>query len=110
MLTRIWMTEFDVERRDELQSFAVEVSAPMFRRLDGCLGHIYAVQGSTWVTQTFWTSEDDIATAESSALYKDGVGQILAAGFGDHQTITVFEVTDYAPPDAGQRGMTDSIT
>jgi hypothetical protein len=38
-----------------LQSFAVEVSAPMFRRLDGCLGHIYAVEGSTRITQTFWT-------------------------------------------------------
>jgi hypothetical protein len=53
MLLRLWGTEFDPERLDELKRFANEVSAPMFRELPGCLGSIFAVDGSTWITQTF---------------------------------------------------------
>jgi hypothetical protein len=99
VVTRIWTTEFDVARRDELQRFADEISAPMFRQLPGCLGYLYAVTGSTWITQTFWESEQDIVTAEMSDLYKDVVGKILAAGFlGDRQAAEVFEITSFAPP------------
>ena len=106
MLTRLWITEFDVDRRDELERFAFEVSAPMFRGLRGCLGYIYAVEGSTWITQTFWATENDIVRAESSALYRDVVSRILEAGFlaGD-QTTTVLQVAEYAPPVAGQQSV-----
>ncbi len=103
VLTRLWVTDFDVERRDELESFAIEVSAPMFRTLSGCLGYIYAVEGSTWITQTFWASENDIVVAESSALYRDVVARILAAGFLiGNQTTMVLQVAEYAPPVSGQ--------
>ncbi len=71
----------------------------MFRSLAGCVGYVFAVAGSTWLTQTFWETEDDIANAESSALYQEVVGEILAAGIlGDEQTTEVLEVTAYAPP------------
>lgn len=99
MLIRIWRTEFDATRRSELQHFAEEISAPMFRRLGGCLGYVYAVSGSTWITQTFWESHEAIDNAEASALYQEVVGGILATGFlGDEQTTEVFEVTAYAVP------------
>ncbi len=99
MLTRIWTTGFDTARRDELQRFADEISAPMFRQLPGCLGYLYAVTGSTWITQSFWASEADIEAAEASALYRDVVGRITEAAFlGNEQTAEVFEVTTYAAP------------
>jgi len=99
MLTRIWTTEFDAARRDELQRFADEISAPMFRRLPGCIGYLYAVTDSTWITQSFWASQADIEAAEASAQYRDVVGRIMEAGFlGDDQTVAVFEVTTYAAP------------
>lgn len=99
MITRIWRTDFDEARLDELQRFAEDVSAPMFGRLPGCLGYVYAVTGSTWVTQTYWESERHIAEAEASSLYRDVVDRILAAGFlGGEQTTEVLTVTAYAPP------------
>ncbi len=99
MLTRIWRTDFDTRRRGELEQFAREISAPMFRRLPGCLGYIYAIADATWITQTFWESENHIREAEASALYREVVSKILAMGFlGNRQTTEVFEVTDYAAP------------
>ena len=45
----------------------MEISAPTFCELPGCLGYIYAVADGTWITQTFWESEDYIHAAEESA-------------------------------------------
>jgi hypothetical protein len=95
----LWRTDFDPSRRDELQYFADVTSAAMFRQLPGCLGYVYAVSGATWITQTFWAAESDIAAAEASSLYRRVVGEIVAAGFlGDRQETEVFEVTTYAAP------------
>ncbi len=99
MFIRIWRTDFDITRQGELQTFATEISAPMFRRLPGCLGYIHAVADGTWITQTFWESEDHIRAAEASEDYREVVSNILATGFlGDRQTTEVFEVTSYAAP------------
>ena len=99
MFTRIWRTEFDTARQDELQRFAEDISASMFRQLPGCLGYLHAIAGSTWITQTFWESEQHIRDAEASAVYRDVVSRILATGFlGDQQSTEVFEVTGYAAP------------
>jgi quinol monooxygenase YgiN len=101
VLTRIWRTGFDTTRRVELEAFAETISAPMFRRLPGCLGYIYAISEGTWITQTFWESEDHIRRAEDSAVYQEVVAKIVAAGFlGDTQTTEIFEVTGYQPPGA----------
>lgn len=98
MVARIWRTQFDPERLEELQRFARDVSAPMFRELPGCLGYLYGVSGSTWITQTFWASHDHIAAAEESALYRDVVDRILAAGFlRPPQETELFDISDYAP-------------
>ena len=99
MFIRIWRTDFDITRQDELQAFAIEISAPMFRQLPGCLGYIYAVADGTWITQTFWESDDYIHAAEASAVYREVVSNILATGcLGDRQTTEIFEVTSYEAP------------
>ncbi len=99
MFIRILRTDFDITRQDELQAFAIEISAPMFRQLPGCLGYIYAVADGTWITQTFWESEDYIHAAEASAVYKEVVSNILATGcLGDRQTTEIFKVTSYEAP------------
>jgi len=41
----------------------------------GCLGFVYGVAGSKWVTQTFWDTEEHIEDAEASALYRDVVSR-----------------------------------
>ncbi len=101
MLTRIWRTEFDPDQLDSLQRFAEDVSAPMFRSLEGCIGHLYAVRGATWITQTFWTTAEALDAAERSGSYRSVVDQITAAGFlvGEQRT-EVFRVTGWSPPRA----------
>ena len=73
-------SDYEFARRDELQRFAEEISAPMFRSLPGCLGFVYGVAGSTWVSQTFWDTEEHIEDAEASALYRDVVSRLLDTG------------------------------
>ena len=99
MLTRIWRTEFDPDRLDDLQRFANQVSAPMFDQLSGCVGYIYATDGSTWITQTFWTSQRELVEAEASELYKQVVARISTEGFlRGEQSTEVMTITAYAPP------------
>ncbi|NNF08785.1 MAG: hypothetical protein HKN74_00680 [Acidimicrobiia bacterium] len=94
MLTRIWRTRFDPDRLGELQEFADTVSGPMFRRLPGCRGYIYAVAGSTWVTQTFWDSQKEIAAAEASGDYRQVVAALEATGIlRDEPTTEILTVT-----------------
>ena len=99
MLSRLWRTGFDPGRLDELQRFASEVSAPMFQELPGCLGYIFAVEGSSWITQTFWESRSDLNEAEASERYRSVVAEIGKTGFlRDPQTTEVFTITAYEPP------------
>lgn len=99
MLLRLWRTRFEPARLRELQEFADTISSPMFERLDGCQGVIFAVDGDTWLTVTLWTDREAIETAEAAPEYRQTVARILAAGFlrGDQQT-SVFEVTGYNLP------------
>lgn len=99
MFIRIWRSDYDPTRRDELQRFAEEISAPMFRRLPGCLGFIYGATGSTWITQTFWDSVQHIEDAEASELYQDVVSRISRTGLlGGDQRTEVYLVTGYEAP------------
>jgi quinol monooxygenase YgiN len=96
MLIRIWRTGFDTTRLPELQQFADDVSGPMFRSFQGCMGYVFAVDGSTWITQTFWESADHLEKAEASDDYRRVVERIGGIGVleGD-QTTEVFEITTY---------------
>ena len=104
MLIRLWTTGFDPERLSELQVFADDVSAPMFAQLPGCLGHLYATEGSQWITASFWRSETDIELAEASPRYQDVVAQIQRAGFlRGEPSMQVMKVTGWSPPDLSDR-------
>lgn len=99
MLLRIWRTEFDPARRDELERFAEQVSAPMLLESEGCLGYLYACTGSTWITQTYWVSREAIYRAEASAAYRNVVRRILATGLlGEVQTTEVMEIVGGSAP------------
>ncbi|NND14372.1 MAG: hypothetical protein HKO10_10425 [Acidimicrobiia bacterium] len=89
MLTRLWTTEFDVDRRFELETFAEEISRPMFEQMAGFLGHIYAISGATWLTQTFWESQPHIEACEESSAYQAVVNRLMATGLlvGDQSTV-----------------------
>lgn len=93
VLIRIWRTQFDETRRDELRRFAADISSPMFREMPGCAGHIYAFQGSTWITQTFWEETEAIEKAEQSIRYQEVVRQLADTGvLRGSPTIEVFVV------------------
>lgn len=94
MLLRIWRTEFDRDRLDELEAFANDISAPMFRDLPGCVGYTYAHDESTWLTITRWDNAESIEAAERSPRYREVVHAILDRGFlGVTQTTESYELT-----------------
>ncbi len=94
MIARIWRTDFDPDRLDELRRFADEISAPMLGALPGCLGQVHANDGRSWMTITLWESRAHIEQAEASQRYRDTVDAILAAGFlRGGQTTDVFDIT-----------------
>ncbi len=80
MLVRIWRVRIAAERRAELERFATEISAPMFQGFHGCLGHLFAVAGDAWVTETYWESQESLNTALASDRYADVVSQLEATG------------------------------
>lgn len=94
MIIRVWTTEFDPERRAELQTFADTISAPMLAAMPGCIGQIHANDGQRWITQTFWESRAYVAEAEATPRYRETVRAILDAGFlRGEQTTDIFDVT-----------------
>ncbi len=100
MLTRLWTTEFDVDRRSELERFANEISRPMFEQMAGFLGYIYAVSDAIWLTQTFWESEADIEACEKSPVYLAVVDQLMSTGLVvGNQSTAIYQVAGSALPD-----------
>lgn len=93
MLLRIWRTEFDPERIQELREFAATRSEPMFESFPGCQGFVFAHDHSTYVTMSLWRDAADIAEAEATALYQETVAALLASEMLlGPQTVEIFDI------------------
>lgn len=94
MLLRTWRTGFDPERLPELEHFAETRSTPMFDSFSGCLGHIYAHTGDTYLAISLWIGRHAIRAAEESELYRTTVADLTATGMlRGGQAVEVFEVS-----------------
>lgn len=66
----------------------------MFDSFPGCMGHLFARQGDTYLTISMWIGRHAIRSAEESELYRTTVNDIAAAGFlRGKQTVEVFEIS-----------------
>ncbi len=90
MRCRIWRTSVVAGREDEYESFAREISLPMFRAHVGFRGAMMARTASDCVVVTLWESQQAIDALNQSQLYRDTVQRIMQTGFltGDQRTET----------------------
>ena len=94
MLLRMWWTEFDLDRLDELNEFARTRSTPMFEAFTGCLGHVFAHQGDRFLAASTWIGHHAIGVAEASSLYRETVDSLAATGLlRGEQSGEVFDIS-----------------
>ena len=105
---RIWQTGVDEARAADYERFADEVSLPMFRAHRGFRGLVFGRSGGACVVTTLWEDNRTADELEESALYRDTVTRIKAAGFlVGESTVERFEVHGTVFVDRGQV-LTDS--
>lgn len=93
MLLRLWRTDFDPGRLDELIEFAKTRSTPMFDALPGCMGHMFTHSGASYLTVSMWVGHHAIAQAEASAVYRRTVEALEATGIlRGNQRVEVFDI------------------
>jgi len=88
MIARIWRTGIRPGRADAYESFAREISLPMFRAQQGYAGVVMGRDGnSAWVL-TLWRDQAAVDALASSATYQQTVERILAANLLDGEQTT----------------------
>ena len=80
MIIRLWITGLKEGRGTAYETFAREISLPMFRKQDGFLGCVMSRNEVESLVLTFWRDQDAVAALNKSPTYQETVGQILAAG------------------------------
>ena len=93
MLLRIWRTDFDIERLEELNEFAKTQSSTMFDAFPGCMGHLFSHRDNTYVSISMWIGHHAIRQAESSDIYGKTVNALVATGIlQGAQQVEVLEI------------------
>ena len=88
-IVRRWTTGVMRNRMTDYETFARDVSVPMFGRATGCLGVLMAGGNEFRSVLTLWRSAEEVAAFEASQDYRTTVDLILARGFlAGEQTIT----------------------
>lgn len=79
MIARQWKTGLKPGRIAAYETFAREISLPMFRQQEGFLGCIMSRDGDTELVLTFWRDQEAVDALAHSPIYKATVARILAA-------------------------------
>ncbi len=88
MIVRIWTVGIAQGKNQELEKFANEISAPMFKNAKGCLGVMFSQSGNECKTITIWDSVESVSALNDSFEYKKIVDEIEKSGilYGEHHT------------------------
>lgn len=93
MKCRIWRTGVVEGRIDEYETFAREISLPMFRAQKGYRGAIMGGAGKQKCVITYWEDDAAVATLDRSPTYKATVDRIIATGFlMGEQSVELYDV------------------
>ena len=88
-IVRRWTTGVMRNRMTDYETFARDVSVPMFGRAAGCLGVLMSGGIELRSVLTLWRSAEELAAFEASQDYRITVDLILAQEFLEgKQTIT----------------------
>ncbi|WP_137389496.1 antibiotic biosynthesis monooxygenase family protein [Rhodoligotrophos defluvii] len=93
MIGRLWKTGLKPGRGDAYETFAREISLPMFCKQKGFLGCVMSRDDETGLVMTFWEDLDAVKALDTSPTYQETVSRILAADLlTAEQTTTIGEV------------------
>lgn len=95
MILRIWTTGIDESRAEEYETFARELSTPMFQVQPGFEGLLLARSEGERKVLTLWRDEASAHALGASESYGATVAAIEAAGFlRPPQAVALFLVPD----------------
>ncbi len=80
MIARVWKSEFDRQRKEDLVAFATNISLPMLQTRPGNCGVFFFSHDGVWITLTLWTSEDAITRLDRDPDYQQVAEAIVAHG------------------------------
>lgn len=90
MIARLWTTGIEAGRAEAYETFAREVSLPMFRAQHGFAGCVMGRAGDAAWVLTLWRDRAAIDALAVSPAYRETVTAILVAGvLAGEQTVTV---------------------
>ncbi|WP_119268778.1 antibiotic biosynthesis monooxygenase family protein [Taklimakanibacter deserti] len=79
MIARLWRTGLKPGREVAYETFAREISLPMFRVQDGFLGCVMSHRDDQALVLTFWRDAAALEALKHSPSYQATVERILAA-------------------------------
>lgn len=94
---RLWKTRVVEHRMADYESFAREISVPMFQRQPGYCGVAMFRRGQDCVVLTLWKDRESVGALSISKSYDAAVSQIKSAGFllEDH-SVELFDLHLFA--------------
>lgn len=94
MIARTWHTRVDPDRIHEYETFAQNISLPMFKQQTGFEGVLFLGAGEEQVVLSLWADRQAVEALAESKTYRHTVDQIVAADFlVGESTVEVFDVT-----------------
>jgi heme-degrading monooxygenase HmoA len=81
MIARIWRTGVEPGREQEYETFAREISLPMFRAQQGYRGVLMGREGDRCIVVSLWGSMADVHALAKSEYYAKTVERIIGKGF-----------------------------
>lgn len=79
MIARLWKTGLKRDRIAAYETFAREISLPMFQEQDGFLGCVMSRDADKGLVLTFWRDQQAVDRLAHSPSYLATVRRILAA-------------------------------
>ncbi|MCT7376304.1 antibiotic biosynthesis monooxygenase family protein [Chelativorans salis] len=79
MIGRLWKTGLKTGRCDAYETFARDISLPMFHKQEGFLGCVMFRSETEATVLTLWRDMAAVASLDTSPMYKETVAGILEA-------------------------------
>lgn len=93
MIARFWTVDVDPAGIETYETFARDVSVPMFQAQQGYRGVLMMRNDSACRVITLWSDRDAVAALEASPSYRETVAHIEALGIlSNPKPVQLFEL------------------
>lgn len=96
MIARTWIVDVDPAGLETYETFAREVSVPMFKQQAGFCGVLMMRDGATCQVVSLWSDREAVAALDTSSSYRATVAAIEVLGILSHaRPVELFEVHEF---------------